>query len=458
MARRLASRRAAVTPGRRDRVPEQQKPNPAALRGLTLALALAFVGVGVYQPLLGVRASHSGRDFASYHYAAQAAMHGDDPYDTAGLGQRSAAEGTRKAVHPFFYPPPFLLGLLWSRGLSLSTAYQTWFWMSQAAVLATAAALRRWLGAPVWLLLALLVGLSPIADSAKMGQANALVLLLAVLGLWRSNGLLVGAAAMAKMSPALYLAGWLGQGRWRPALVACGAAVGLSLLSLPLVGIDVQLRFYTEILPGFASGDYHGLRVPITLPSNHSWPDLLNQAWPGPSKHRLAPGVQTVASLSSLLLVGLCAAAARRWRQPEDGLQQGLIAGALTVVLTLTPVYTYEHHLLFMLLPATAALTAALQLRPTTRGLLELSVVGAFFTGLPLSWMRWLQGALSGSDRGPGLLIGPAAELARWLLQESKLFGPALLGVACLWAARQRAIREPTVLTQPCAASGADPT
>ena len=438
-------------------MPEQQKPTPAAGPSAStlaaLALGLSFAVVGVYQPLQAVRASKSGRDFASYHYAAQAALEGEDPYDTEGLGQRSAEEGTRKAVHPFFYPPPFLLGLLWDQQLPLRTAYQTWFWMSQGAVLGAAAVLRRWLGAPTWLLLGLLVALSPIADSAKMGQANALVLLLALLGLYRSNGLLVGAAAMAKMSPALYLAGWLGQGRWRPVAAACATAVGLSALSLPLVGIDVQMRFYTEILPGFASGDYHGLKVPITLPSNHSWPDLLNQAWPGPTKHRLQPAVQTLASLSSLGLVALCAAAARRWRQPEDGLQQGLIAGALTVVLTLTPVYTYEHHLMFMLLPAAAALSAALQLRGRARGLLEISVLGVIFTGLPLNWMRWLQAALSGDEDGPGLLVGPAAELGHWLLQESKFAGPALLGIACLWAAGLRAMRDPTQSAQACARS-----
>ena len=421
---------------------EERAPTVSPRALLAAGLALTYAIVGVYLPLQGVLASKSGRDFASYHYAAQAAAAGDDPYDTDGLGRLSAAEGTRKAVHPYFYPPPFLLTLVWDRGLPLKTAYVTWFWLSQGAVLGAAAALRRWLGAPLPLLLGLLVALSPIADSAKMGQANALVLLFAVLGLWRSNGLLVGAAAMAKMSPALYLAGWMGQGRWRPLLVACGAAVGLSLLSLPLVGVDLQWRFYSEILPGFGSGDYHGLRVPITLPSNHSWPDLLNQAWPGPTRHRLSPAVQTASSLSSLGLVALCAWAAHRYKQPDDGLQQGLIAGALTVVLTLTPVYTYEHHLMFMLLPAAAALTAAQPgavpaNRP--RGLLEIIVLGVIFTGMPLHWLRALQGALAGSDRGPGLFIGPAAALSRWALQESKFVGPALLGLACLWAARWRA-------------------
>ncbi len=42
-----------------------------------------------------------------------------------------------------------------------------------------------------------------------------------------------GAAAMAKMSPALYLVGWLSRRQWRPVVTAGGTAIGLSLLALP---------------------------------------------------------------------------------------------------------------------------------------------------------------------------------------------------------------------------------
>ena len=409
---------------------QPRRPDARAIAGLLLVLWAIF---GVAVPYQGVHDSRSGRDFASYHYAVQAAIAGEDPYDVAGLGARASAEGTRREVHPFFYPPPALLGLLWDQGLALKTAYRAWFWAGQLAALGAAAALWRWLRAPIWLTPALLLALSPLHDSAKMGQINVFVLLLAVLGLWRGSGLLVGAAGMAKMSPALFLVGWAATGRWRPAVVAAGAAVGLSLVALPLVGIDAQLRFYTEILPGFASGDYHGLRVPITLPANHSIPDLLNQLWPGPSRHRLDPLAQRLSGLLSLGLLAACAAAGRRWRGPDDGLQQGLLAGAITVVMTLTPVYTYEHHLSFLLLPAAAALTACLPLRgPADRRALGLTLLALAPTCLPLAALRDLQDLLAGGEQGPGLLSGGAAAAARWLLQESKFAGPALLGLLCL--------------------------
>ena len=43
------------------------------------------------------------------------------------------------------------------------------------------------------------------------------------------------------------------------------------------------------MLPTFATGHYHGLTVRISLPANHSIPDLLNQVWPGPDKEQPAP-------------------------------------------------------------------------------------------------------------------------------------------------------------------------
>ena len=98
-----------------------------------------------------------------------------------------------------------------------------------------------------------------------MGQANFPGLLLALAGLWQAEkdrewlgGALMGAACMLKMSPALWVVWWLARQRWRAAAgaVLCGAA--LSLLVLPLAGPSVQLRFYTEILPTFGSGDYNG--------------------------------------------------------------------------------------------------------------------------------------------------------------------------------------------------------
>lgn len=363
-----------------------------------------------------VRHNQNGRDFATYHYAAQVALSGGDPYDTRALGKAARAERTRKSVHPYFYPPPFLLSMAWVGPLSLGTAYALWFWLNQVFLGATLAVLRRWLRAPWLLLIGIAALYTPLPDNLKMGQANLLVGLFAVFGLWRSGGVAVGAAAMSKMAPALYLGAWIARGQWRPTLAACATAVGLTLLSLPLVGLEPQLRFYTEVLPGFSSGSYHGLTVPITLPANHSIPDLFNQLWPGPDKHHLSPAAAAGSRVTTLALLGGLLWVIRR-AQGELAVACGL--AALSVLMLITPVYTYEHHLSLMVFPLAASGTALLQGR-LAPGWWAPWVFGAFFSGWPLSWMRALK---------------KAAPPLEWLVQESKFAGLLAVAVVCVAAA-----------------------
>ena len=388
-------------------------PHRALLPGLIGLLLLIYAVAGLWPSWQAVYESRNGRDFATYHYAAKVALAGGDPYETRALSALAREEGTRASVHPYFYPPPFLLSMVWVGPLSLETACRAWFWLNQGLLLACLVVLRRWLRAP-WLLLAAVACLfTPIPDNAKMGQANLLVVLLSLLGLWRSSGVLVGLAAMAKMSPALYLAGWGARGRWKPVLMAVLTAILLSVVSLPLVPLETQLRFYTEILPGFSSGHYHGLRVPITLPANHSIPDLLNQLWPGESDHELSPLSQRLSQgISLLLLAGLSLVA----RKARDPLGLACAFGALTVLLVITPVYTYEHHLSMLLLPLVAAGTAIAKGRLGPRWWVGWGLA-AFFTGWPLYWLRPLQ-----------KLLPPLS----WLLQESKFFALLLLMAVCV--------------------------
>jgi hypothetical protein len=399
-----------------------------ALRNAAMVCLLALYGVQAGRAWWAVKDNRSGRDFATYHYAVQEAWAGGDPYDTPALGRRARDEGTRRGVHPYFYPPPFLLGMLWAVPLSLPTAFKLWFMVQQLSVLGVLGVMRRWLGAS-WLLIALvLAAFTPVPDNLKMGQANLPVLLLTVLGLWRAarpeGGLLMGVAGMAKMSPALNLVGWLAQGRWRLALVAAGTAVGLSILALPLVGLETQWRFYTEILPGFSTGEYHGLRVPITLPANHSIPDLFNQLWPGPDKHHLDPRAATASKVVSLTLL---AALLPVFRRARGAVGEACAFGALAVLFTLTPVYAYEHHLAFLLLPA-VALGVAVQRGTLPRGAGWAALAAGFFTAWPLYVLRPAQ---------------EAAPALHWVLQESKFAGAVGLGLLCAWAAWRSGTREP---------------
>ncbi len=418
--RNRGERTTTVTARSAARPPPPRPPpvNQSLRTALLVVLLVVYAVTGLRPAAQAVWSSSNARDYATYHYAVQEAVAGGDPYDTAALGRRAAAEGTRRGVHPFFYPPPFVLGAAWVAPLDLATGYRAWFVVQQISVLGILAVLWRWLGASPLLLAGVLATFSPIPDNLKMGQANLPVLLLAVVALWRGWGAVMGAAGMAKMSPALYLVGWAAKRRWRPAVVAALTAVGLSIATLPLVRFEHQMRFFTEILPGFSTGEYHGLRVPITLPANHSIPDLFNQLWPGQDKHHLSA---TAATASKIVSLGLLAALVPVFHRSRGALGEAGAFGALTVLLTITPVYAYEHHLAFLLLPV-VVVGAALERGALPRWTAALAVPAYAFTAIPLYWLRGIQ---------------KVAPPLHWALQESKFVGPVLLAGLCVavaWA------------------------
>ncbi len=389
---------------------------------ITGLLAMVYVGSQVLPSWEKVRSVKHGRDYATYHYAVQEALDGGDPYNKQALGRRAKAENTRRSVHPYFYPPPFLLLMLWTAPLSLAAGYKLFFWLNQGLLVVLMWCFSRWFSASLLSMAVIAATFSPLGDNAKMGQANLLVLLIATVGLWLGRGSVLSVAAMAKMSPALYLAWWGGRLRFRPIIAAGLGAVVLSILALPLVGLDTQIRFYTEILPGFSSGRYNGLTVPISLPANHSIPDLYAQLWPGESAHVLSAAAKRASSLTSLSLLVVLVALSR---QVRDRVGEACLAGSFTVLLLITPVYTYEHHLVFLLLPL-VALAAALERGRLARSWWPLVALSYGVVAWPLRWLRAVQELL------------PAAH---WWLQESKFIGTAALGLLCLAAA----LRSPIV-------------
>lgn len=396
---------------------------PAAMssgRALLCLGLLCHLWFGLWPAYDRVTSAPSGRDYASYYYAVQVAADGEDPFDTDALEARARKERTRKEVHPYFYPPPFLLAMTWALPLSLAKAYLGMLVVNELLLAATVALCLGPFGVAPWAVALLLAFYSPIPDNAWMGQANLLALVPALAGLAAAprrpvlGGVLVGLAAMFKMSPALFLLYWAVQGRWRPVAAAIATAVLLSVATLPLVGFDAQLRFYADILPGFSSGDYHGLTVPITLPANHSIPDLFNQLWPGPSRFRLSAAAQLGGTLTAGALLALWAF---RFRGPARAEPDPAAIGALSVLMVMLPVYTYEHHLVFLL----PALGAAATLRP---GLAVLCV--GFFLAWPLGWLRGVQTVVS---------VVPYAGV---LVRESKFIAELMLfGLLC-WGPRRR--------------------
>lgn len=399
------------------------------LRGLLFGVAL-LIGAG--STLLTWRyaaASTYGADFASYYYAVLAAAAGDDPYITANLVAAAEATGVRRGVHPFFYPPPFLLLMQWVRGLSLQSAYWAWFVVDLLAGLSVAGLLAAWWrdrgGDWPWLAWMGVLSLTAVANNHGMGQVNLPVLAFVLGGLWATErdrpvqgGALVGLACMLKMSPAFFVLWWMLRGRWRAVVAACVTGALLSVAALAVVPFAVQLRFYTEVLPAFSSGDYNGLRVPISLWANHSVPDVLNAVWPGAQGELSATARRLSSGFTILLLSGLAAAF---WRRGPDRVAVAGQVGAVGIATLLVPVYTYEHHLVYAL-PAMVAVLGAVSLRRLPRLSLLLWIPAWVVLAMNLGLLRGATATWTGT--------------AALLAEEAKFIALLVFFAGSIWVGR----------------------
>jgi len=310
-----------------------------------------------------------GRDFASYYYAIRVAADGGDPYDTKQLSETARADGSRRGVHPFLYAPPFLLSMAWAPGFDLGTAFHRWFWLHElclvASVLVMAGWTRRHGDEAPWVLAVLVATMTAIPNNHMMGQANFPGLALAIGGIWATDrgkpwlgGALLGTACMLKMAPALLVLWWILRKEHQAVMASVVTAIVLSVLTLPYASFDVQLGFYRDVLPTFSSGGYNGLAVPIGMFGNHSLPNVFHQWFPS-GKGTLSSTARVLALSGNLsLLVGLGVAFRN---EAPDALQRLGQVGAVSIVMLLFPVYTYEHHLVWTLPASLAAVIGVLR-------------------------------------------------------------------------------------------------
>ncbi|MCA9490553.1 MAG: DUF2029 domain-containing protein [Myxococcales bacterium] len=380
-----------------------------------------------------------GRDFASYYYAAKVAAQGGDPYDKAALVSMANAEATRADVHPYFYPPPFLWLVAWSPVVDLHQGFGLWFLLNEMALLAACVALVRW-WAPfsdaVAPLLAVLVALMyGVAYSSELGQANFPVLALIVLALASERrrpelaGVLLGIAAMWKMSPALFVVWWLVRGRWRAAGAAVATAIVSSLLTLPLLDFWHQIEFYTQILPRFGSGDYNGLTIQIGMFANHSVPNLLHQAFPA-DDNRLSGMGRIGSTLFTLTVLAVGAWLYRR--KTDDPVKTAAQACSVLVAMLLIPVYTYEHHLVFAL-PSMLMAVVGVQ-----RGWLDRRL--AVPLGIAIAILLYDQPAVRQFDLR---VVTDRHARAFLIVQEAKFFALCFVGAVVTWLGAT-AVDDPT--------------
>lgn len=370
------------------------------------------------------------RDFTSYFMAYRSAELGRDPYSMRQVTLTAREHGLMR-VHPFFYPPPFLLTLTWTGDLETKEAYLVWVSLDVLASLGAVLVLILWwrpLHPLVPALLVLLLGLhTAIPNNYYMGQANHLVLVITLLGLWAEDrgrpvlgGLFLGMACMAKMSPALLVAWWLLHRRWTAVATSVVTALVLSGLVLPLVSLEQQVGFYTEVLPQFASGRYNGLTVPIDIFANHSIPNVLDQVFPSRHGPELSDHAKLGARLIGVALVGGMAVLFRK--EPHDAFARAAQIATVTTVMLLLPVYTYEHHLVWAV-PAMAVGLIAIVSRRVSWLWVPAIVAAILALALDLKTLK----AWNHAD--PSVVY-----------RESKFVALLVLGLTAAWLGRSRSV------------------
>lgn len=393
-------------------------------RRALLALVLAAAGLWHVLALLvperpPAPAGSVGRDYATYHYAAKVALAGGDPYDTASLDAAAAAEGVRRnAVHPWIYPPAAVFAFVWAPAVDLETGLAIWRVLSELALLGTIAVLA--LGwselDPTEVLATLAVSLallSGVAYGHHLGQANNAVLFLAMSGVvlvrrsqW-AGGVLVGLAVMGKLAPLVFVGLFLVEGRFRAVAAALATGLVASVASLLVVGPAGQASFWGRVVPGLGSGDYNGLTIRIGMFGNHSVPGVLDQ---------LAPGGDTlstparIGSFAVLVALGGAMAALFFWRSTDPVVRAARV-GAASAAMLLVPVYTFDHHLVW-LAPAFVAVWAALRSGRLPWWAAVPAGLAFAVLCLPTPPMRRLAGYYGGL---PGLLVQEAPHLGIWV-------------------------------------------
>ena len=355
-----------------------------------------------------------GRDYASFHYAVEVWQADGDPYDPVALTQQARQDGREGRVYPFFYPPPALPMLAWAQPLGLQVGHRLMAALNLAALLGLAGVLVRWLRAPPWLPILLLATSSGAVETARLGQVNGVIALLIGVSAWRGGGAPVAVAALLKISPAAFLIRFAAARRWRPLVAGVGVGLGGLALGAAIVGVDRTVAFFEEVLPRLSDGGWNGLGVPLSFRANHSLAGLLHGLFPGPDEATLSPVARWVSRVLVLTAFGTLAWVGRRRRDP---LGEGLLWGALSGVVLITPVYAWEHHHVLLLLPMVATGAALLQGRLPRWAWAPFGLCWAIW-----AWrLPWWRAAWN------------AAEPLRPVIEESKLMLPVLLIGLCGW-------------------------
>jgi Glycosyltransferase family 87 len=329
--------------------------------GLLAAIALAFRAI---QFLLLTTQIHWGYDFSAYWAAASRLIAGRSPYEAAQM----AGPYPPQAQYLFLYPPPMAafaepFAALFPGDYRIAA----WLWFALGLAVLVASVLALWrseelaarfpllAGRGRWFVVAGAIAFPPVVGELVLGNVHLELLgllTLAWLGVRRGTprgewlaGIAVGVAAVLKVFPGVLLLWFVLSGRPRAAVGVIAAAVAVSLIALPVTGIQPWLDFPTV---------------------------LANLSAPVDQTDTLAPTVwlSSVVSFSLarvlVTVAGLAILAWSAWAIRGAGAESAAIARSFAVAVVIAVLISpavYQHYLALLVLPLVLGLGAGVPLR-----------------------------------------------------------------------------------------------
>jgi hypothetical protein len=363
-------------------------------------------------------------DFQDYLYAAHQIATGGDPYTSV---VDTSQPGAWILSSRYLYPPAFALFLIPLTWLPTDLAIRLWLLLIQAMVLGTLVLVYRVIGAPsrreVLAITAVATTFFPLATSVWTGAMNAVLLLMLATGwaLWTRSrdavsGVVLGAAAVFKVFPALLLPYLAWRRNWRGAFFMGLTGVGGLALGLMVSGWAHNLYYFTQILPHLAAGTGYrensslaGLASRICDPSTAD--TARSAGWCG----------RAVGSPLELVLVALVALAIARARRPA--LEFGLVVAALPLLSTVS----WSFQLVILIFPIALAVREVMSGRVSTLERQLLVVAWICFALAPLVHYSLI--LYSTPQSGIGAVL---AGIAKWLFDDTYVAGDLLL-FGVLW-------------------------
>ena len=316
----------------------------------TVALLVGALRSFVLAPLSG---GFSGEfeDFGAYWDAATSASAGRSPYSTFDAGTVT--------MSGFIYPP---FGALLARPLALldhHAAATLFLWIDLVCLAAAGMVLARTLLPATWprarIGLCAVLLFPPATYNLFHGQANPVVFLLLVVGLWtyvRGHevrcGLLLGVAAAIKLAPAVLIVLLLRRRWWRGSAALAGSAAAASLVGVAAMGVEATRTWISLVLP--------------SLGRDNGW--VFNQTWDAMASRLVehsvlrwdasAPLLHGVALLGAAASVGVAAWAVRPGERPGE--VRGLEFGGGVAAMVLAGSIAWYAHDVHLLIPLVALL------------------------------------------------------------------------------------------------------